>query len=441
MKKDNINSKLREYVKTRLTPTQEDRKFVSLIYDSFNTVLNQKCIQIGSFPRFTAIRPIHDLDILYILGKWDEKNHNPADTLKILLDKINKEYKNPTNYKLQSSLQTHSITVSFNSDKEEIFSVDIVPAYIFSKNEFGDDIYKVPEVLRQKHGKKRLEYYQRLENEKREMNWITSDPKGYIVMAKNINDVNQDFRKTVKFVKAWKNACVEKDDDFKLKSFHIEQLITNIFFDNLKSEIFDSIFKFFVELPEQLKAPHIKDRANNDKYIDEYLNELTIWQKEKIVKARDGFLIKLEELLNSEAIESLFDINFYKRASSNEQFLFDYGIPTLIDDAYSIEIVANVLARKGGFREFILNKIGKIEIDRRIEFRLREPLPNVDLFKWKVKNDNNSKEPRGEITDDHTRYDPERTFYNGTHFVECFAIKNNMCVAKAKQYVKLERTF
>ncbi|MFZ1292526.1 MAG: hypothetical protein WAR79_20720 [Melioribacteraceae bacterium] len=441
MKKDNINSKLREYVKTKLSPTQDDRNFVALVYDSFKAILDQNCIQIGSFPRYTAIRPIHDLDILYIIGKWDERNHSSIEVLRILHAKIKTVYKNPTKYKLDTSLQTHSVTVTFIDDNKEIFSVDIVPAYVYSKNEFKDDTYKVPELLIQKHGIKRAEYYQRLLSEKKEMNWIVSDPRGYIEVAKRVNNANTDFRKVVKFAKAWKNACKTKDDDFELKSFHIEQLVTFNYQKNINLEIFDGIFQFFVELPEKIMSAQIKDRANNDKYIDDYLNVLTIWQKEKIVKAHDGFLIKLEELSNTDSIDSLFDICFYKRASSSEQFLFDYKIPTLLDDNYSFEIFGEVQEREGGFRRYVLDKLGLIQVDRKIKFRINGELPNVDLFKWKVKNDNSSKEPRGEISDHYTRNDPENSKYNGSHFVECYAIKNNICVSKARQNVKLERSY
>lgn len=437
MKKDRFNLKLREYVRTHISPTQDDRNLISMIYESFKKPLDQACLQVGSYPRFTAIHPIHDLDILYSLGNWDEQSYDPAEALQNLYSKIKDDYENPTGYKIEISLQTHSITISFKENNEEIFSVDIVPAYIFSKNEFNNDIYKVPEILRQKHGKQRTEYYQRLLSKQLEMGWIVSDPNGYIEIARRLNKSNQDFRKTVKFIKAWKNSCKMKDDDFKLKSFHIEQVVTNYFQENIDKEIFDGIFNFFVNIPLTIKIPQIKDRAKNGKYIDEYVKELTIWQKEKIIKARDCFLIKLEELTEDDLVENLITACFYKRASNSEQFLFDFNIQTFLDDDYFFEIMGEVQEREGGFKKFILGKIGRIPIDRKIKFRIKRSPPDVDLFKWKVKNDNSSKEPRGEITDHQTKNDPEYSKYNGNHYVECYAILNNTCVAKAKQNVTL----
>lgn len=441
MIKDKFNLKFREYVKSTLSPTADDRIFVSTIYESFKSILSQSCLQIGSYSRFTAIRPLHDLDIINVVGKWDDKNHIPLEALEKLLVKIKNEYKNPTKYSLTTSLQTHTITVSFIDKEKEVFSVDIAPGYVYSKNEFGDDVYKIPEVLFHRHGVNRAEYYKKLSFEQQEMGWIVTDPRGYIEVAKRVNLSNSDFRKTVKFIKAWSNACKAKDDDFKLKSFHIEQVVTSYYQENANCELFDGIFRFFANLPEVISSARIKDRANNDKYIDDYVNDLTSWQKEKIIKARDCFLINLEGLSESDPVENLVEPCFYKRKSDSEQYLFDFNIPTFLDDKYSFEVFGEAQEAKGSFRKEILNKTGLISVDRRIKFRIKGNLPKVDYFKWKVKNDNSSQQPRGEITNTQTRNDPEHTKYSGDHFVECYAILNNMCVAKARQNVKLERAF
>ena len=437
MKKDSFNTKLREHVKQNISPTSVDKKFVTIIYDSFKTVLNQSCIQIGSYSRFTAIRPLHDLDILYIIGNWSKEDHNPGKALKELDIIIKNDYKNPTDYELEISLRSHSINILFKSKTEEVFSVDIVPAYIFSKNEYDEDTYKVPEIIRKKHGRNRIEYYGILLEEQRAMVWISTDPRGYLEIAKRVNQSNDDFRKTVKFIKAWKNSCKAKDNSLELKSFHIEQVVTGYFREDPHLEIFDGIFKFFASLPEIIESARIPDRSSNENLIDDYVNNLTKGQKERIIEARDCFLVKLEEFSENDEAGGLLNACFYKRASYHEQFLFDFQIPTLLDDDYSFGIFGEVQERKGGFRKYILDKIGRIKIDRNIKFGIKGNPPNVDLFKWKVKNDNSCKEPRGEITDHHTKNDPELSKYNGNHYVECYAILNNTCVAKSRQNVRL----
>ena len=131
-------------------------------------------------------------------------------------------------------------------------------------------------------------------------------------------------------------------------------------------------------------------------------------------------------------------INFYKRPLS-EVFMFDQNIKTLTEDQYEFKISGEVQVRKGGFREFILDKVGLITIDRKIKFIISGNSPGVDIFKWKVKNDNSCDESRGEITDHHTKNQVENTKYSGNHYVECYAIKNHICVAKSRQNVVLNR--
>jgi hypothetical protein len=123
-----------------------------------------------------------------------------------------------------------------------------------------------------------------------------------------------------------------------------------------------------------------------------------------------------------------------------EAYLFDYGIPVLVEHP-KLKIVATALERAGSFRRRILDFFGRIEIDRKIQFRADELPVRVDIYKWKVKNDDKCSEPRGEITDFHTRHDPENTKFNGAHYVECYAILNGVCIAKGRQNVVLDSPY
>lgn len=438
MKKDEFNSRLREHAKT-LSPQPHEQDLIGTIYQSFNDLLGvNNCIQIGSYPRYTAITQVHDLDVLYFLGVWNENQHSPEKNLIDLKLKIESDYRNPTAFETSISLQSHSITIAFSDGREEFFSIDIVPAYIYSKNEFNDHTYKVPELLKKNHGKGRTELYVKLSESHSEMSWILTDPRGYIKTARIVNDNNSDFRKTVKLIKAWKSSCKKQDNNFKLKSFHIEQIVTSYFLGSNDLQLFDAIFRFFVELPNIIARPKIFDRADHGKYIDEYINELLPQEKEAIMRARDGHLIKMEEFTASSPVVDLFEAYFYVRAGNCERYLFDDKIPVLDNPDYSFSVMGEVQERKGGFRRYLLDKIGLIPIDRQIKFDIIGQRPHVDLFKWKVKNDSNSRDPRGEITDHHTKSLIERTEYSGEHFVECYAILDNMCVAKARQNVILK---
>jgi len=227
------------------------------------------------------------------------------------------------------------------------------------------------------------------------------------------------------------------NDEFKLKSFHIEQVMVGYFKENPGLDVFGALFQFFVDLPEFINKPNIPDRADPERFIDEYLKDLSDNQRRLIIEARDCFLVKLEDFDTESGLGALFSPCFRARSGPSEQFLFDLGIPTFLDPDYELRIEGEVQERQGSFRKFILDRIGKILVDRRIRFSVRTPIPGIDLYKWKVKNDSVSPQPRGEITDHRTKNDPEHTKYRGDHYVECFAIKDGVCIAKVRQNVTL----
>lgn len=437
MIKDEISSKLRTFAKEKLSPTPAERTLVSSIYGAVCATLgNNNCLQIGSFPRYTAIRPIHDLDVLYIIGEW-QPDANPAEVLAKLKVALERGFANPTKYQTEISLQSHSVTISFTENGTEKFGVDIVPSYIVGTNAYGEDKYKVPEVLRKQPSERKL-YMEQIAESGNPMGWISSDPRGYIRDAREMNDLNEDFRKSVKIVKAWKSSCKKYNDKFPLKSFHLELLITEFFRDNPNAEIFDAVFDLFCNLPEFLEAPRILDKADVNRFVDQYIADLSRDEIDFVIRLRDHFLIQLENIEPETPVEDLISANERLRRSPTESYLFDQRIPILTES--TLTIIGNVQERKGGFRARILDILGRIEVDRKIDFETGPAAPEADLFKWKVKNDDRSDSPRGEITDHQTLRSPEHTKYNGRHYVECFAIRNGVCIARSRQNVVLRAT-
>lgn len=435
MTKDSLNAKLRDLARS-LSPKTGERNLIEKVYGSFNDLFGvNNCIQIGSYPRYTSVSPVHDLDILYLLGDWNENSHNPGTALNELLKLLAKDYKNPTDLETKVSIQNHSVTVAYLSSGNEVLSVDIVPAYIFGKNEFQKDTYKVPEVIKEKRHSVRKSMPWEADGKD---SWIKSDPRGYIQVATLVGE-NPDFRKAVKVIKKWKENLKSLDEDLKLKSFHIEQIITAEFSRNSDLTLFDAIFYFFTRLPEILENPYqISDRANGDKFIDDYLADLTEEQKEKIVQARDHVLIFLEEVSDTSDISILLLPNFYKRHSPSEEYLFDFQIPMLIDPVYgSFKIAADITDKNGNYVRD-LTAGGIVEAGRYLKFKRLNRVGDCS-YKWKVKNDNGSDEPRGDITDTQTKNVPEHTRYPGRHYVECYAIEGKACVARAKQPIILNK--
>ena len=94
MKKDKFNQLFREYVKNNLSPTKDEQDMVTRVYDAFKTALGNGCLLVGSYARFTVIKPLHDLDILFVAGNFDPLNLNPQSVLNNLHSTIQKSFKN-----------------------------------------------------------------------------------------------------------------------------------------------------------------------------------------------------------------------------------------------------------------------------------------------------------------------------------------------------------
>jgi hypothetical protein len=383
-----------------------------------------------------SITPIHDLDVLYLLGQWDPDHADPSQVLAQLERELRANFQNPTQFTLSISRQTHSITIAFMRGQNEAFSVDIVPAYRGGRNEFGDNTYVVPEIIHKPH-RERRNISESVRSGQRQMGWIPSDPRGYISIASAANAANEDFRKAVKLIKKWRAAWKVADPDFPLKSFHLEQIVTIGFRGNVDQDVFGAVFDFFVDLPEWLRGAQIPDRADPNRMIDDYIASLSAAERTLLQEARDHALKTLEEVTTAAELAEVFAAGRYKRPPT-ERFLFDDRIPVFNESPFNV--TATVLARQG-FREFILDALGVIHVDRKIQFRASGSVPVHDLLKWKVKNDNASEQPRGEITNHSTRNDPESTRYRGEHYVECYAIRNGVCIGKARQNVVLRGQF
>lgn len=440
MTKSEINNKLREFART-LSPTEQERSVVSDLYSSFQVLLGTaNCFQVGSYPRFTAITPIHDLDIIYVIGEWHSDWPTDSYTPEEVINELEKNIRNnlvkpegPTVVAIDK--QTHSVSVTFKFGEHE-FSVDVVPAYSFGLNEFGQATYRVPEIIKKKsHSGRRKMYEEKITNAEH-IGWIDSDPRGYISVATEVG-TNSDFRKAVKIAKYWKDQLKSVDENMKLKSFHVEQVITRYFQNNPDGTIFDALFTFFVDFPNTVMvANQIADRVNADKFIDDYIAELSSDIRQKLMQARDGVLINFERVDELHSIRDVFQPEFRKRRDLTESYLFDSWIPVLLEPEHSsFDISADITDKQGSFVRALV-RAGFIDSGRYLKFK--NPALADCQFKWKVKNDDNCESPRGEITDNRTMHVPENTRYVGRHYVECYAVRDGICVAKSRHNVVIQ---
>lgn len=288
MENNNLNTIIENFIRENLYPTKQERNFISEKYQELRGILPSQfyIFQSGSYARTTANTPVNDLDIIC-------DSENPQENLSKIFNILEDMYK----WKARIKLQTHSIGIYFWEDDE--FSIDIVPvkqARDVPKNEFGDYLYELPDFL--KHSKRnRGEFY--------ELNTIShSDPRGYISQALYVDRLSEwRFKKAVKFLKRWNYWMDQEVDDENFspfKSFHIEEIIKWYYMDNPQLQVLESLEKFFCEWISFLWGPIFPDRADNSKFIDQYVTEISEKDKktmgEFLSKAKSQiWLIKMQE--------------------------------------------------------------------------------------------------------------------------------------------------
>lgn len=309
-----LNETIHKYIKENISPKDWERGEVSNRYIELSKMLKGTNFQSGSFARFTAVTPVNDLDVIWELpedvlskkfgtAQVATKTINPADldisdVLNALAEELRKEYtKNGTRI-MKIEPRSHSVGIFFGPTEDD-FSIDVVPAVPYGTNEYGDSIYWVPEFFNTSR-KNRKSFY--VNGAK--ISWIKSDPRGYIKEATELNDQNLNYRHVVKFCKKWKWAIKQVYPEVKFKSFHIEMIIKELFLKNNNLDTFEGVKLFFNEIKNYLATSKIKDRANNGRFIDDYVSSEPQELKNKIIN--EGFkVIKVLNDLSDEQSQPL----------------------------------------------------------------------------------------------------------------------------------------
>lgn len=160
---------------------------------------------------------------------------------------------------------------------------------------------------------------------------------------------------------------------------------------------------------------------------------LTIWQE----IFGNGFKKPDSDSENRFVQQSSTALSVYR---NTEQQISDLGILVSLDPQYKVRLNGRVAKRAGGFREYDLNKKGnKVERGRSITFSVKvDNIPMPYQIYWKTLN-------RGQyaIEEDCIRGQVlvggidhvESTKFRGNHFVECYIVKDGICVARDRQSV------
>jgi hypothetical protein len=238
-----IDEVIIQYVKDNLSPKAIERDYITEKYEELKIFLKGSCFQSGSYARYTAISPVHDLDVIHPVFDITIEE-DPGIVLDSVYSLLEEGYQNSKISKIKGiNRQSHSITVEF-ADCENPFSIDVVPAIELADeplNEFDEPFYRVPEILLLNHTNRQKRYA----NEE-SIPWIKTDPRGYKRASKDLNDENPNFRYATIIAKSWRYQCKNVyGDSFKLKSFHLELIFHKYFTDNPDTSLTTAIIDGF----------------------------------------------------------------------------------------------------------------------------------------------------------------------------------------------------
>src|SRR3989344_1787980 len=370
----------------------------------------------GSYSRNTAIRPPKDVDFFIVLNDKKYGDLKPSELLNFLEKTLKEILPDITIFQ-----QTHSVTIEY----DEEFSIDVIPAF-----EINSELYKIPHVSENSDS------------------WLESNPKIHGEKLTEANDTTNGLLvPLVKLLKAWK-----RDKCSYVKSFHLELLAIEIINNSDIESYTEGINLFFDNASNYLENSCIVDPANSDNLVDDYLaND----ERENL-----KYLIKTEAVIAQNAVnlendgkteesikewDKIFAFNPAKKKSLTSKQSHEKVLSYPENLQFGIKITSKLFnPTLGKYKENYYSNSRKLPKGWKLRFYVdTSSIPDPKKVFWQVVNTGQEAERagdlRGEVLDDQgsNRRD-EHTKYKGTHYVNCFVVKNNSCIAKSRFFVSIK---
>lgn len=381
---------------------------------------------VGSVGRETAIKGVSDLDILFdlpveVFKRFDAyKEKKQSSLLQEVKNLLKARYPNT-----DISGDGQVVVIKFNK-----YTVELVPGFKQS-----DDRFKYPDT---NNGG----------------SWKYTDPLPEISESKKTaEDTDNNFKYIANMLRAWKNK-----QGFKFGGLLIDTITYK--FLNEKTDYrnigFDSYLDMTKALFEYIKGLD-KDQSywyalgsnqqvyncDNGKFITKAekaykkIKDLTANSSDVNKKLRQVFGTQFPKKVTAENREYTSSYN-QKYYNDTEEFIEDYFT---VDIKYNISIDCKIT--QDGFRPMLLKKLLRdkmfLAIKKHLEFyidsmdsEIKKEAP-YDIY-WKVKNEGQEAIKRdcirGQIKRTNTKSINESSDFIGEHYVECYIVKDEVCIAK-----------
>lgn len=361
---------------------------------------------IGSYGKKTHIRPAGDIDVIFIMppDKFKQYDDNQSNSQSQLLQDIKKilEEKYPdTPIKAFGKV----VVLEFSDTKH---NVELLPAW-----ENNDGTFKIP-------------------NSENGGSWEYWDPKSEIKKIKDSDTITKRTKSLIRMIKKWAKSCT-----VNLKSYKIENKVLDFFYDNKDhsnesySKIVVDFFIFFnnTNLETDIKSYLLTALNRSQKAFSlekEDKNEEAVAEWKKVFGDDFPSINMVKEIVD----EGTLQLSDYSHCRPLVWPFFDTNHKVTIN-AYLYDALKT--KKLGGVNSNGRNLPPGLFLKFISDFNLNG---NFEYF-WQVVNTGQEAKTAGDLrgnffTDGPTRW--EHTKYRGKHWIECFIVQNNICIARSGKF-------
>lgn len=386
------------------------------------------CLQVGSYGRYTGIKGISDLDMLYIMPKssWDEYKSSPDKLLAAVRDALKERYQTTKIW-----YDRLVVDVRFTD-----FMFEVQPVFEIEEN--GEKCFKFPDT-------KSSDKYR-----------ITKPLHEQKAMTLFRDEHGKHHRYLCKIVRAWKNTMGVGMGGLLIDTLTYKFLIDHPEYDNCGYCYYDTMcrdfFAFLKDQPKQdhyqalgsgqdvkVKHPFKSKAAKTYKLIEAAIAEEN--EEERHSKWREVFGRSFPKA-PEKALEKAYSLN--DRIVDNEQFIED---EYAVDVRYDLRIDCKM--ERDGCRPKLLRSILSNHELIPHEYSLVFYIDETDIIgdyevKWKVRNVGPEAIRRnclrGQLLKSNVNGNRRRETSNfrGPHYVECYLIQDKIVVARDRINVPIE---
>ena len=389
------------------------KKLHDYYYPNIEYTGNTKLL-IGSYGKHTSIRPARDVDVIFIMPeeKFSQYDDNTSNKQSQLLQDIKRilEEKYPNT---PISAFGKIVKLEFSETKHD---VELVPAW-----ENSDGSFKLP-------------------NSENGGSWHIQSYREEIQAIWDSDKATGKTKFLIRCIKKWSDNC-----SANIKSWTIEQTVLSFLLGKNVSSyssayLVKEFFNYFLlnTTDENLRS-HLKTASNraNKAYDFEQEDDLENATDEWKKIFGDDFPKNFQKILSYNTDPNLTLLQ-QQYPSPDEDYIENYHKVDL-NPNYFVEIDTYVPEvkgfRAGKLTDLIKSKLFKLIKHMSLNFSIIKcNVPESYDVKWKIRNFGDEamrvNKLRGEITPDGgARQKREDTQFTGNHYVECYIIKDNKCVA------------